>query len=89
MSSHRTLIRRALQVKLPMLQESIMHFFFHFSDDEGAVLFYGKNVRGFTMEALEKSGCYQAGLNIFDSMNLGLQAKLEIMRRYIRIWVHL
>ena len=79
--SHRTLIRRALQVKLPMLQVSVNPCCFTiFTTKENCIFFYGKCAQ-ITMEALEKSGCYEQ-TDLFDSMNLGLQAKLEIMRRY-------
>lgn len=44
--SHRTLIRRALQVKLPMLQVSVNPCCFTiFTTKENCIFFYGKNVR--------------------------------------------
>ena len=80
--SHRTLIRRALQVKLPMLQVSVNPCCFTiFTTKENLYLFLWEKCAQITMEALEKSGCYEQA-DLFDSMNLGLQAKLEIMRRY-------
>ncbi len=80
--SHRTLIRRALQVKLPMLEVSVNPCCFTiFYNKKELYLFLWEKCAQITMEALEKSGCYEQ-TDLFDSMNLGLQAKLEIMRRY-------
>ena len=79
--SHRTLIRRALQVKLPMLQVSVNPCCFTiFTTKENCIFFYGKNVRRLPWRLWKKAAVISRLL--FDSMNLGLQAKLEIMRRY-------
>ena len=55
--------------------------FHYFYNKRELYLFLWEKCAQITMEALEKSGCYEQ-TDLFDSMNLGLQAKLEIMRRY-------
>lgn len=53
--------------------------FHYFYNKKG--LFLWEKCTQITMEALKKSGCYEQ-TDLFVCMNLGLKAKLEIMRRY-------
>ena len=50
--------------------------FHYFYNKRELYLFLWEKCAQITMEALEKSGCYEQ-TDLFDSMNLGLQAKLE------------
>lgn len=53
--SHRTLIRRALQVKLPMLQVSVNPCCFTILQQRELYLFLWEKCAQITMEALEKA----------------------------------
>ena len=55
--------------------------FHYFYNKKGLYLFLWEKCTQITMEALKKSGCYEQ-TDLFVCMNLGLKAKLEIMRRY-------
>ena len=49
--------------------------FHYFYNKRELYLFLWEKCAQITMEALEKSGCYEQ-TDLFDSMNLGLQAKI-------------
>ena len=68
-------------MKLLMLQVSVNPVVSLFYNKRELYLFLWEKCAQITMEALEKAAV-MSRLICSDSMNLGLQAKLEIMRRY-------
>ena len=61
------------------ISKSLLFHYFH--NKKELYLFLWKKCQEITLEALENSGCY-AESDLFDMMYKGMQAKMQLMRRY-------
>lgn len=61
------------------ISKSLLFHYFH--NKKELYLFLWEKCAEFTIEALEKSGCYDQK-DLFDTLYMGMSAKLQIMRQY-------
>lgn len=61
------------------ISKSLLFHYFH--NKKELYLFLWEKCAGFTIEALERSGCYHQK-DLFDTLYIGMRAKLQIMRQY-------